>query len=798
MAVVENRFVCDLSKPVQAQALKGNVFSLDNLGSRLSVLIYDNGQPATISGTITGNCILPDGSTVNVNGSLTTENGGSKAYVDVPQSCLLISGILKIAIKCTSSGVITTLAAIVANVYMTKTDNVITPSQQIISDWNAEISASLATQDAKISSVTGAMSNVFADYRVVEKEIVNKYGNVISVPSLSNAKRSGKIAVSPGDKWDYHGRADYDYVAAMFYSGNSWISYVQTDHAAEDKEITIPDGCDFVIFSSYDSAVFSFIPKSTRQGLIKNVEASVSALNTKVESYNTVLNNEIAANDCDYRIISGEMVGTSGNIVSTGSLSYSKRTGRIAVIPGDTWSYRGRADYSYAAACFYNNDTFVSMVQTGHDTEEMTITVPAGCNNVIFSSYGTTSFSIISNVNSYGKFKSYQEYNDDSIKNIKEAISVSPNLIIYDEIIKTGYLGTTGYVTTSGYCYSAPFYVESGKTYKFNPMTSVFGQNALIYYRLDYQGNVFDRSGRFSTPDENGYVTFTPSFSGYIQVNIGYRGRDEDVVMFCLSSDYPETFVKGEYINTYVNEIKGSTKNSNPLFGKIALFNGDSICASNTDASGKGAYAGRIASANGMTIYNYAVGGGTITAETGDRHWIVDSIDGMHTAHPVADYIILEGGTNDADIIGSILNGNVPEKFGSFNLTDYSGSYDEETFCGAVEKMFFKAISYWPASKIGFVVAMKMGRSTVGYTKDTWNRRAYFETIMQICNKWGINFINLWDTCYMNPMLTACFDSTMTAQQNIDNGKMYTDGQHPTPTGYDYLAPMIGAWMKTL
>jgi len=152
MAVVENRFVCDLSKPVQAQALKGNVFSLDNLGSRLSVLIYNNGQPATISGSVTANCILPDGSTVNVNGGLTTENGNSKAYVDIPQSCLLIPGILKIAIKCKSSSVITTLAAIVANVYMTKTDNVITPSQQIINDWNAEISAAIATQNAAIAN----------------------------------------------------------------------------------------------------------------------------------------------------------------------------------------------------------------------------------------------------------------------------------------------------------------------------------------------------------------------------------------------------------------------------------------------------------------------------------------------------------------------------------------------------------------------------------------------------------------------------------------------------------------------
>ena len=162
MAIIENKFSCDLSKPVQAQALKGNVFSLDNLGSRISVLIYENGQPATISGSITANCILPDeeGSTVNVNGGLTTENGGSKAYVDIPQSCLLIPGILKIAIKCTSSSVITTLAAIVANVYMTKTDNVITPSQQIIDDWNAEISAAIAGQNAQISDLKSAFSVV--------------------------------------------------------------------------------------------------------------------------------------------------------------------------------------------------------------------------------------------------------------------------------------------------------------------------------------------------------------------------------------------------------------------------------------------------------------------------------------------------------------------------------------------------------------------------------------------------------------------------------------------------------------
>ena len=52
----------------------------------------------------------------------------------------------------------------------------------------------------------------------------------------------------------------------------------------------------------------------------------------------------------------------------------------------------------------------------------------------------------------------------------------------------------------------------------------------------------------------------------------------------------------------------------NPLADKIAVFDGDSICAAGTDKPDLlGAYAGRIGSNNGMTGHNYAVGGGTIT-----------------------------------------------------------------------------------------------------------------------------------------------------------------------------------------
>ena len=158
MAKIESYFNCDLKKAVQVQVLSGNVFSMDNNGNRICVRIFNDGEKATVTGSVSGRCILADGSTVNVSGGLTTANGQSVAYVDIPQGCLLIPGTLKITVQLTDSGVITTLAAILTTVYQTKTDNVITPSQQIINDWNAAISSALGAQDAQISALSTALT----------------------------------------------------------------------------------------------------------------------------------------------------------------------------------------------------------------------------------------------------------------------------------------------------------------------------------------------------------------------------------------------------------------------------------------------------------------------------------------------------------------------------------------------------------------------------------------------------------------------------------------------------------------
>lgn len=391
----------------------------------------------------------------------------------------------------------------------------------------------------------------------------------------------------------------------------------------------------------------------------------------------------------------------------------------------------------------------------------------------------------------------------ETVKNEFDALFVSyTNIFDRSASKESGYLSNGVVQSGAGETYDY-IQIDSHGLYISNCIpTAVYGQNynqSIAFYndQKQYVGNstitIVEDPG-----NNNAIGTFLiPSNATYIRVTVGSTTATRDDKMIVFGAELPPMYIPTG-TTTLATETLESAIKGNVLSGKTALFDGDSICDDYTDKSDNGAYAGRISVENNLIIHNYGVGGGTITKGTSASHYIVESIDTMYADHPDADYIILEGGTNDADIIGNIINNPDLPDFGSFNLTDYSGNYDDTTFCGAVEKLFYKAINYWPGKKIGFVIAMKMGKTNYGYTAATNNRRAYFKAIMEICDKWGIPYINLWDGCYMNPSLEVCYDDTKTSEQNIAAGKMYMDGQHPAPKGYDYIAPMIGAWMKTL
>ena len=235
----------------------------------------------------------------------------------------------------------------------------------------------------------------------------------------------------------------------------------------------------------------------------------------------------------------------------------------------------------------------------------------------------------------------------------------------------------------------------------------------------------------------------------------------------------------------------------NKLFGKTLIWDGDSICCG---ATRTGNWSTRIAEWNQVKAYkNYSVGGGTVTENvivesTGKlRHSVSATVEQMYEEFPDADYVIFEGGTNDADLLGCITEGTIPERFGAVDPDDYSGEYDRDTFCGALESVFYRATKYWRGKKICYIVAQKMGY----VPPKSKNRRAYFEAAMQICRKWGIPYLNLWDGCPLNPVLPHMFDREKPKEEN-EFCSMYMDGQHLTNAGYDFTADIVDSFLKTL
>ena len=240
-------------------------------------------------------------------------------------------------------------------------------------------------------------------------------------------------------------------------------------------------------------------------------------------------------------------------------------------------------------------------------------------------------------------------------------------------------------------------------------------------------------------------------------------------------------------------------ENTNKLYGKTIIWNGDSICAGTAIT---GNWATRIAEKNSMQYKNYAVGGGTVAdgpafRDSGKpRHSVALTLERMYEEFPDADYIILEGGSNDADLLGNAVLGDKQTLLGSFDRYYFGGEYDVTTFCGALESIFYRATKYWAGKKIGFIVAQKMFSPNM-LAND--NRRLYFDAAVEICKKWGIPYIDLWNGCYLNPSLPWMYDSTKTAEENrTGNNGFYVDGQHLTARGYDFSTDIIDTWLKTL
>lgn len=138
----------DLLDAVKVQYLDGNLFSMDNAGNMIGVKLTRDGVDYSGGGSVSANVIRADGTTVTVIGALS----GNAATVVLPQAAYAVPGVVSIVVKLTVSGEVTTIAAVVANVYQSSTDSVVDPGTIIPSVQNL------------ISAIETAVASIPADY----------------------------------------------------------------------------------------------------------------------------------------------------------------------------------------------------------------------------------------------------------------------------------------------------------------------------------------------------------------------------------------------------------------------------------------------------------------------------------------------------------------------------------------------------------------------------------------------------------------------------------------------------------
>lgn len=153
MATIVTDLHCDLTQNVKPQFMHGNLFSQDNAANTINVHVFNDGEPATLGGSISANVIRSDGATVAVSGAI----DGNKAYIILPQACYAVPGVIKIIVKNTENTTVTTIAAVVANVYASSTDTVVDPGTIIPS-----VAALIAQIEAAVDSIPVDYSGLLA------------------------------------------------------------------------------------------------------------------------------------------------------------------------------------------------------------------------------------------------------------------------------------------------------------------------------------------------------------------------------------------------------------------------------------------------------------------------------------------------------------------------------------------------------------------------------------------------------------------------------------------------------------
>ena len=153
MAVIETWYRQDLTDEVKVHYFDGNLFSDNGNGNRIGVELFNHGEAlASISGTVSGYVVTPDGSTVPCTGS----KSANKASILIPASAYQPGNVF-ITIFLTDGTSVTTLAAVAANVLQAKTGSQVDPGS-VVTDWTQTINAAMQAVETAAENIGGLLA----------------------------------------------------------------------------------------------------------------------------------------------------------------------------------------------------------------------------------------------------------------------------------------------------------------------------------------------------------------------------------------------------------------------------------------------------------------------------------------------------------------------------------------------------------------------------------------------------------------------------------------------------------------
>ena len=260
--------------------------------------------------------------------------------------------------------------------------------------------------------------------------------------------------------------------------------------------------------------------------------------------------------------------------------------------------------------------------------------------------------------------------------------------------------------------------------------------------------------------------------TGKVTVVIGTGCYEDGITLATINQPFTgDTYRQMFNINVNVEPDKNS-----PLYGKTGLFMGDSIsfgsgdtASYKTNSNGK-AWAGRISALTGLTATNASIGGAKASFINGDdtAKWLYNQF--TPNSNKKFDIVVMHGGVNDA---------RHNRKVGTPKPVDSSTSElkkDLTTYVGGLQWLFHNVKQKQPDATLFFIANHRLDGHATGQAK---NMAPYFDAAKQLCEMYGIHFIDLYNNKELNDKL----ETTTT--------KYLPDTLHLNGAGYDILVPYV-------